>query len=131
MELRRGHTESLQCSELGKDAVLRELQCCALMLPRPMLEHRVGQAAHGEAPCLTHLLVSALWCFHFPAFFFPLYLSNFYSQNCYLLVLFFLLLFFFFFLLALNISNFIVSLEIAIYFPMLLLSAFISLLQGH
>jgi len=33
------------CTELGKDAVLRELQCRALMLPRPMLEHSVGQAA--------------------------------------------------------------------------------------
>lgn len=36
--------------------------------------------------------------------------------------------FFLFFLLAQNISNFIVFLEIAIYFPLLLLSAFISLL---
>lgn len=39
-----------------------------------------------------------------------------------------MLVFFFSFLLALHISNFIVSLEIAIYFPLLLLSAFISLL---
>lgn len=85
-------------------------------------QRRAGCTAVKLPALLTSLLL------HFGAsiflLFFFLYLSNFNNQNCYLLVLFF----FFSFLLALHISNFIVSLEIAIYFPLLLLSAFISLL---
>lgn len=85
-------------------------------------QRRAGCTAVKLPASLTSLLL------HFGAsiflLFFFLYLSNFNNQNCYLLVL----VFFFSFLLALHISNFIVSLEIAIYFPLLLLSAFISLL---